>query len=284
MPWSVTAGSTSSRRVTNSEAVTDFETIILDCGGGIAHLTLNRPAALNALNRKMLSEIALALDVIGDRQQERVLLISGAGRGFCSGADLKEGGLTEASASYDAGEVLERHYNPLIERLFSLPLPIIAAVHGTVSGAGCMLALSADFVIAARSAYFLQAFVKVGLIPDAGSLWLLPRLIGRARAHAMMMLGEKLPAQAAVDWGLIYQVADDEMLQIRTRELAARLALGPTQAYAMIRRGTRAALEQTLSQTLEQERRLQCLAGRTDDFAEGVAAFRAKRPAHFTGK
>ncbi|MEP6546348.1 MAG: enoyl-CoA hydratase-related protein [Gammaproteobacteria bacterium] len=264
--------------------MSDFETILLNFDGGIACLALNRPEALNALNRKMLTELMQALDVIRDRGQERVLIISGAGRGFCSGADLKEGGLTEVSESYDAGEVLERHYNPLIERLFSFNLPIIAAVHGTVSGAGCMIALAADFVLAARSAYFLQAFVKVGLIPDAGSLWLLPRLVGRGRAHAMMMLGEKLSAQTAVDWGLIYQAVDDDELQARARELAARLAAGPTRAYAMIRQGTRAALEQGLSQTLESERRLQCLAGRTQDFAEGVAAFRAKRPAQFTGK
>lgn len=264
--------------------MSDFETIRLDFDGGIAHLVLNRPETLNALSRKLLTELMQALDVIRDRAQQRALIISGAGRGFCSGADLKEGGLTDVSQSYDAGEVLERHYNPLIERLFSLNLPVIAAVHGTVSGAGCMLALAADFVIAARSAYFLQAFVKVGLIPDAGSLWLLPRLVGRARAHAMMMLGEKLSAQTAVDWGLIYQVVDDELLQSRARELADRLAAGPTRAYAMIRQGTRAAMEQGLSQTLELERRLQCLAGRTEDFAEGVAAFRAKRPALFTGK
>jgi 2-(1,2-epoxy-1,2-dihydrophenyl)acetyl-CoA isomerase len=232
----------------------------------------------------MLSELISALDDIQNQHDARVLVINGAGPGFCSGADLSRGALPPGLPDYDAGEVLEDYYNPLIEQLFALPLPIVASVHGAVVGAGCAIALAADLLVAARSSYFMQAFVRVGLIPDAGSLWLLPRLVGRARAQAMMMLGERISAETAFEWGLIYKVVADSELESCTGAIAGRLAAGPTRAYELIRRGLRSAAEKTLSQTLALERESQKLAGQTDDFSEGVAAFREKRPAVFRGR
>jgi 2-(1,2-epoxy-1,2-dihydrophenyl)acetyl-CoA isomerase len=261
-----------------------FEHITVAIDQGVARLMLNRPQVLNALSQSMLAEIVQALDEVRDGKQARVLVISGAGRGFCSGNDMTEGGASTAADRRDSGAVLERFYNPMIERLFALPIPIVAAVHGAVAGAGCMLALSADFVLAGNSAYFLQAFVNIGLVPDAGSFWLLPRIVGRQRAHAMMMLGEKIPAETALAWGLIFKVVPDGELQAEAGRIAAKLGSGPTRAYGLIRQGVRAGMEQSLSQTLVMERALQCLAGRTEDYAEGVAAFRAKRPAQFKGR
>jgi 2-(1,2-epoxy-1,2-dihydrophenyl)acetyl-CoA isomerase len=261
-----------------------YEHIRLETSAGIANLTLARPAALNALNRVMLGELIHALDTIRDAGDARVLLLRGEGRGFSSGADLSAGGGSAAGTpNFDAGAVLEDFYNPLIERLFSLPLPIIAGVQGAVAGAACMLALSADIVVAGRSAYFLQAFVNAGLVPDAGSMWLLPRLVGRARAQAMMMLAERIPAEQARDWGLIYEVVVDEMLTTRSMELARKLADGPTRAHRLIRHGIRQALESTLTEALAMERRAQREAGNSADFLEGIAAFREKRPARFKG-
>jgi len=260
-----------------------YEHIRLETSAGIAHLTLARPAALNALNRVMLGELIHALDAIRDAGDARVLLLRGEGRGFSSGADLSGGGTTAGTPNFDAGAVLEKFYNPLIERLFDFPLPIMAGVQGAVAGAGCMLALSADIVVAGRSAYFLQAFVNAGLVPDAGSMWLLPRLVGRARAQAMMMLAERIPAELARDWGLIYEVVDDDMLAKRSMDLARKLADGPTRAHRLIRQGIRQALESTLTEALAMERRAQREAGNSVDFLEGIAAFREKRPARFQG-
>ncbi|KFG90927.1 Enoyl-CoA hydratase [Sphingobium herbicidovorans NBRC 16415] len=260
-----------------------YETIVFVEEGGIAHLQLARPDALNALNRPLLGEVIDALDRVRDGGNVRVLLLTGKGRGFSSGADLSSGGIPQEPGLLDAGQVLEDYYNPLIERMFALPVPIVAGVHGAVAGAACMLALAADITVAAQSAFFLQAFAKVGLVPDAGSLWLLPRLIGRARAQAMMMLAERIPAATALDWGMIYEVVDEDALYSRVNSIAHKLARGPTRAYAMIRQGVRLASEQTLSDALALERRLQKEAGETCDFQEGVAAFREKRPPNFTG-
>jgi len=255
-----------------------YEHILLKQERGIATLTLNRPTALNALKLELISEMSHAVDRLRDEKTARVLLITGAGRAFCSGADLSGGFPT------DAGAPLETHYNPLVERLMALPIPVVSAVNGAAAGAGCSLALAADIVLAARSAYFLQAFVNIGLVPDAGSTWLLPRLVGRARAQAMMMLGERISAEQAEQWGLIYKVVGDEALTQEAEALATKLANGPTRAYAMLRQALRASLECTLTESLRIERFNQLQAGRTEDFVEGASAFLAKRPPAFKGR
>jgi 2-(1,2-epoxy-1,2-dihydrophenyl)acetyl-CoA isomerase len=232
----------------------------------------------------MLRELLQALDIIRDDRATRVLLLCGEGRAFSSGADLSAGSSAAGSPGFDAGTVLEECYNPLIERMFDLPLPIVAGVQGPVVGAGCMIALAADIVVAARSAYFLQAFIQAGLVPDCGSMWLLPRLVGRARAMAMMMLGERISAETARDWGLIYEVVDEGALEARLKDISERLANGPTRAYSLIRGGVRRALESSLNEALRIERSAQREAGDTADFAEGLAAFRQKRPPRFTGR
>jgi 2-(1,2-epoxy-1,2-dihydrophenyl)acetyl-CoA isomerase len=264
-----------------------YEHILLEEADGVATLTINRPQALNALHVGVISEMIHAVDGLRDGGSARVLLLTGAGRGFSSGADLAgggAGGTPMGSGPVDAGKVLETHFNPLLERLFALPIPFITAVNGPAAGAGCSYALAGDIVIAGRSAYFLQAFVNIGLVPDVGSTWLLPRLAGRARAQAMMMLGERIPAEKAEDWGLIYKCVDDAELMPTATAIAQKLAKGPTQAYALIRQGIRACMDSTLTEGLMVERRNQLLAGRTGDFAEGVAAFLQKRPAAFTGR
>ena len=258
-----------------------YEHIIFEETAGVATITLNRPAVMNALSFGALEELIEAVDRVRDEGTARALLLTGAGRAFCSGADLTA---DAARTGNDRGTGLERYYNPLLERLRRLPVPFITAVNGAAAGGGCGFALAGDIVIAARSAYFLQPFSNIGLVPDVGSTWLLPRLAGRARAMAMMLLGERIPAQTALDWCMIYQVVDDAALMPTARALAARLAAGPTVAYGLMRQGVSAALEMPLSQTLALERSNQCVAGRTTDHAEGVAAFLEKRAPVFTGR
>ncbi|MCS6987403.1 MAG: enoyl-CoA hydratase-related protein [Sphingomonadaceae bacterium] len=257
---------------------------------GVATLTINRPEVLNALHPEVITEMIRAVDRIRDGQSTaRCLLLTGAGRGFSSGADLSGGGAAAGSGEADrgppdAGRVLETHFNVLLERLFALPVPFVTAVNGPAAGAGCSYALAGDIIVAARSAYFLQAFVNIGLVPDVGSTWMLPRMIGRARAARMMMLGERIPAETAFAWGMISEVVDDDQLMPRATEIARQLARGPTRALALIRTGLRECLDATLTEALMIERRNQLLAGRTADFAEGVAAFLQKRPANFQGR
>jgi 2-(1,2-epoxy-1,2-dihydrophenyl)acetyl-CoA isomerase len=253
----------------------------------IATLKINRPDRLNSLNADVLREMIDAVDLIRDGvSSARCLVLTGAGRGFCSGADLAPGAEGDGGSGgpVDAGKVLESHYNVLLERLFALPVPLLTAVNGPAAGAGCSYALAGDIIVAAKSAYFLQAFVNIGLVPDVGSTWLLPRMIGRARATRMMMLGERIPAELAYEWGMVSEVVEDSDLQDRTMEIARRLAAGPTKALMLIRTGIRDCLEKSLTEGLMLERRNQLLAGRYADFAEGVAAFLQKRPARFTGK
>ena len=264
-----------------------YEHILFDEADGVATLTLNRPERMNALHTGVIAEMIDAVDRVRDEDTARVLLMTGTGRAFCSGADLAGGGAgggAPSSGPIDAGKVLETHFNPLLERLFALPVPFVTAVNGAAAGAGCSYALAGDIVIAGRSAYFLQAFVNIGLVPDVGSTWLLPRLAGKARAQAMMMLGERVPAATALDWGMIYKVVDDTELMAEAHVIAAKLAKGPTRALTLIRHGVRDCLDKSLTEALMVERRNQLAAGRSADFGEGVAAFLQKRSAVFGGK
>src|SRR5688572_13603287 len=218
----------------------------------VATITMARPQTLNALNGATVDELRAAVEEVGS-SGARCLLITGEGRGFSSGADLASGG----GLPDDAGAALEKHFNPLVESLFALPIPVVAAVNGPAAGAGCSLALAADIVVAARSAYFLQAFVNIGLIPDAGATWLLPRLVGRARALEMMMLGERIPAERALEWGLISRVVEDENLQSVATAYAETLARGPTVALGLIRRLARESQSLALTDALSAERSAQ---------------------------
>ena len=261
-----------------------FAAILFATDGAVATLTLNRPDRLNAFTPEMHEEIAAAVTQVERDAELRALLITGAGRGFCAGQDLnlrRDGG---DAGDFDAGAALERYYNPLVRRLKALKKPVIAAVNGPAAGAGANLALACDIVIAARSATFLQAFCRIGLVPDSGGTWFLPRVAGSARAMGMMMLGEPLPAEKAAEWGLIWKTVDDETLMPEARALAERLAHGPTVGLGLIKEALNHSLENGLDAQLDLERDLQRVAAKSADFREGVAAFLEKRPARFTGR
>jgi 2-(1,2-epoxy-1,2-dihydrophenyl)acetyl-CoA isomerase len=260
-----------------------WETIIFEASDGVATLTLNRPDRLNSLNARMHEEIAAVLGTVESDPGIRALLVTGAGRGFCAGQDLN---LRDAGATgdFDAGAALERYYNPLIRRLRALAKPIVAAVNGPAAGAGANIAFACDIVIVARSASFLQAFCRLGLVPDAGGTWFLPRLAGAARAMGMALLGEPLSAETAAQWGLIWKVVDDTKLMEEARGLAAKLAQGPTVGLGLIKQALNRSLANSLDAQLDVERDLQRLAARSEDFKEGVAAFLEKRPAKFKGR
>ncbi len=258
-----------------------YQTITLDISEQIATLTLNRPDRMNACGLEMADEINDAISTLGGA---RALVITGAGRGFCAGADLQASGdrsITGGEGSYIA---LTRHYNPLMIGLARLNMPMITAVNGAAAGVGCSIALAGDFVFAGKSAYFLQAFVNIGLVPDGGASWMLPRLIGKARATEMMMLGEKISAEKAEDWQMIYKCVEDEALQAEARALALRLANGPTISYATMRKNILTALENSYAEQLLAEAEGQRIAGGSGDAKEGILAFLEKRKATFKGK
>ncbi|MCC7394541.1 MAG: enoyl-CoA hydratase/isomerase family protein [Sphingomonadaceae bacterium] len=258
-----------------------YTTINLDIADQIATLTLNRPERLNAMSVEMGEEIGDALLHLDDA---RVLLITGEGRAFCSGADLAARGERSVGGGEGAYRALTRCYNPLMLSLAKLPMPIVTAVNGPAAGIGCSLALAGDFVIAGESGYFLQAFVNIGLVPDGGATWMLPRLIGKARATEMMMLGEKVGGAKAAEWGLAYQCVADAELQAVARALAARLATGPTVAYAQMRRNILIALEADYGSAMQAEAEGQRIAGSSRDAMEGGMAFLQKRKAAFEGR
>ncbi len=258
-----------------------YETIRLDIADQIATITLSRPELLNAMAPLMADEIGLALDNLDGA---RVVLITGEGRAFCSGADLSARG-SEAAASTGQGAyaALTKSYNPLMMKLAKLHVPMITAVNGPAAGIGCSMALASDFAIAGKSAYFLQAFVNIGLVPDGGASWMLPRLIGKARATEMMLLGEKIPADKAADWGLIYKAVEDADLMAEARGLATRLAGGPTVALGIMRQNLAAALDVDYASALLREAEGQRIAGDSKDAREGAVAFLQKRKAEFKG-
>jgi len=249
--------------------------------GAVATLTLNRPQVLNSFCAAMHADLAAAFTTIEQDPTVRCVVLTGAGRGFCAGQDLGEAG---GAGTGDAGERLERLYNPLILRMRRLPVPIICAVNGVAAGAGASFALACDIVLAARSAKFIQAFVRIGLVPDAGSTWFLPRLVGDARARALAMTGDPIEAAQAAEWGLIWRCVDDTELAGETRALAARLAALPTRAIALIKQAFLAGASNDLAAQLQLERALQREAGATADAREGVAAFIDKRPPQFSGR
>ena len=258
----------------------EFERAKLEIDGSIAILKLNHPEVMNAVSPEMVGGLMKALNEVDRRRDEvRCVIITGEGRGFCAGANLQP----TSGASGDAGMLLETVFHPFLRRLRELAVPLVTAVNGAAAGVGMSFALMGDLVLCARSAYFLQAFRRIGLVPDGGSTWLLPRLIGKARAIELSLLGEKLPADKALDWGLVNRVfADDELME-KAREMGRELAAGPTLALGLIRRLYWESLDNTYEEQLNLERQMQRKAGASADFKEGVRAFLQKRPANFKG-
>lgn len=261
-----------------------YETIVFEASDGIARLTLNRPQRLNSFNTTMHSEVRDALAAVEGDAATRVLIITGAGRGFCAGQDLGDRVVAADGAPPDLGASIERGYKPLILTLRRLPLPVIAAVNGVAAGAGANIALACDLVIAARGAAFIQAFSKIGLVPDSGGTWILPRLAGHARAMGLALLGEKLSGEQAADWGLIWRCVDDDQLAAEVDALARQLAAAPTRGLARTKQAMLEGWNRTLEQQLDVERDYQRELGHSADYAEGVAAFMEKRVARFTGR
>lgn len=264
--------------------MTAFETIDFEMSAGVARLKLNRPDRLNAFIVQMHMEIRQVLDHLESEAALRVLLITGAGRGFCAGQDLRERKLEAGTLPADLSEALERRWNPLVRRLTRLPAPVVCAVNGVAAGAGANLALACDLVIAARSASFIQSFVAIGLAPDAGGTWMLPRLAGQARAMGLALTGEPLPAETAAQWGLIWKAVDDDRFAEEVEVLVARLASAPPLSLTSIKRAMRASGTATLDQQLDLERDLQKQLGFSEDYAEGVRAFIEKRKPVFAGR
>ncbi|HTR12779.1 MAG TPA: 2-(1,2-epoxy-1,2-dihydrophenyl)acetyl-CoA isomerase PaaG [Roseiarcus sp.] len=252
--------------------------------GGVLTLTLNRPDRLNAFNFALHQKLAEALKRAAASDDCRVVLLTGAGKGFCAGQDLTDRVVAPDGARPDLGESIDKRYNPLIRTLRALPMPVVCAVNGAAAGAGANIALACDIVVAARSARFIQAFARIGLIPDSGGTWFLPRLVGEARARALMMLADPISAEDAAAWGMIWRVVDDDELMGVAHEIAQRLAAGPPHAYGLIKRALAASASNSLDEQLDLERDLQREAGAADEYVEGVRAFIEKRAPNFRAK
>ena len=257
-----------------------YETILLDQSDGVTRITLNRPDRLNSFTRAMHAELQAALD---EARDARVIVLTGAGRGFCAGQDLNDRAVAPGE-TVDLGETVEESWNPLIRRLATMPQPVIARVNGVAAGAGANIAFACDIVIAVKEAKFIQSFSALGLIPDSGGSWHLPRLVGQARALGLALTGEPITGEQAADWGLIWKAVDGEWLDSETDSLAAKLAALPPLGLAAIKSIIRSTGERTLDQELDLQRDEMRRLGFTEDYREGVAAFLEKRPAKFVGR
>ena len=262
----------------------DYQNILFARDSGIARITLNRPDRLNSFTDAMHAELRDALTQVKSDGSLRVLLLTGAGRGFCAGQDLSEREVPPGMEPVDIGATIERNYKPLVLTLQTLPMPVVCAVNGVAAGAGANVALACDIIVAARSASFIQAFSRIGLLPDAGGTHFLPRLVGTARAIGLALTGDKLTAEQAAQWGLIWKCVEDSELSATVEALLQQFAAAPTRALAATKEALHASEGNTLKAQLDVERDLQQMLGRSTDFQEGVAAFRAKRPPRFSGR
>jgi 2-(1,2-epoxy-1,2-dihydrophenyl)acetyl-CoA isomerase len=261
-----------------------YENINFELKDGVAVLTLNRPESLNSFTSDMHAEVRTVMKEVQSNPDIRCLVITGAGRGFCAGQDLNDRAVAPGESMPDLSESIKKNYNPLVRAITQLEKPVICAVNGVAAGAGCNLALACDIVLAARSANFIQGFSKIGLVPDSGGTWTLPNLVGRARAMGLAMLSNKLSAEQAQQWGLIWQVIDDDQLMVETLQLASHLATQPTKGLGLTKRAINAAGGNSLDQQLDLECELQSIAGRSHDYREGVNAFLEKRKPEFRGE
>ena len=261
-----------------------YETVRLERADGVATLTLNRPDRLNSFTVAMHGELRAALDEVAADTAVRCLVLTGAGRGFCAGQDLADRAVAPGSEALDLGFSIENYYKPMLLRLRHLRMPTVCAVNGVAAGAGANIPFACDLVIAARSASFIQSFSKLGLVPDCGGTWWLPRLVGPARAMGLALLGDKLPAAQAEQWGLIWRCVDDDQLMPSALELARQLASGPTRGYVRTREAIEANLERSFEAALDVERDYQRELGRSSDYREGVTAFIDKRAPRFSGQ
>lgn len=252
--------------------------ILVERSGGVTTLRLNDPKSMNALTPDMARQLRSLL--LAESTTARAIILAGSERAFSTGANLNAA-IPDNLTDFDAGLTLEQDYNPLMETIRDFPVPIIAAVRGAVAGVGASISLACDIIVAGKSAYFLEAFARIGLVPDGGATWILTKAVGRVRAMEMMLLAEKIPAEQALDWGLITRVVDDGDVEDAANKIAKRLAQGPSQSYSLIRKAVWSAADSDFSATLATERVLQKEAGLSADFAEGLAAFQQKRPAKF---